>query len=169
MLRHTEHPTVIMSFKDEPIMLELLRYAALYHDAIMDFTSKTNEEESAYLAYKHLANLPCLQRNTVVGMILATKDPRYVKAECERLFVEWDRKILRSTDWGELLNYEHMIRGEYTGVVNMQEYEQKRWEFLVKASQDYSNPLLRDLAHYVVNPHLRSVIGPGYASGARPS
>ncbi|HWS90537.1 MAG TPA: hypothetical protein VN282_26450 [Pyrinomonadaceae bacterium] len=97
---------------------DALRFAAWFHDAVYDTRSSTNEEESAALAERALAELrvPAVRSDLVRRLILATK--RH-KAEGGRpdfgLFLDADLSIL-GTDAETYLAYSEAIRGEYAWV-----------------------------------------------------
>jgi len=92
---------------------EMLRYVALFHDAIYLPLRSDNEEESALLAGDCLKNYS--RRDEVVSAILATKAHDSIHRLAKK-FNEWDCSILDATDWGTLKNYESGIAFEYSEV-----------------------------------------------------
>ena len=124
---------------------EMLRYVALFHDAIYDPLSATNEEDSARLAESCLTNYD--RREEVMGIVLATKNHRSDEA-LARKFNTWDCAILGDTSWDNLLEYEDGIAFEYQ-VVPPEVYRRERSRFLRSAASEYDNPLLERLADVV--------------------
>ncbi len=124
---------------------EMLRYVALFHDAIYDPLRATNEEDSAHLAETCLTGYD--RREEVVRIILATKNHRSEEA-LARKFNTWDCAILGDTSWENLREYEDGIAFEYQ-VVPPEVYRRERSRFLRSAATEYSNPLLERLADAV--------------------
>jgi len=127
--------------------VEMLRYVALFHDAVYAPLRSDNEEESAKLAAKYLAKYS--RRDEVIEAILATKkhESEYPLAQ---LFNSWDCAILHETNWKKLVAYEEDIAFEYRDV-ERETYRRERSRFLRKAAQDHANPSLMRLADEVEN------------------
>jgi predicted metal-dependent HD superfamily phosphohydrolase len=124
---------------------EMLRYVALFHDAIYEPLATGNEEQSARLASLHLTNYP--RRVEVISLIMATKSHQSNDALAKK-FNGWDCAILRETSWERLLEYEEGIAYEYREL-DRETYRRERSEFLKSAAESYENPLLGRLADEV--------------------
>lgn len=146
--------TLVNQTELAPADQEMLNYVALFHDAIYQPLSATNEEDSARLAEKYLIGYG--RQDEVVRAILATKHHRIEEASKGRLeeekliglFNAWDCAILSETSWEELLSYEDGIAFEYREV-DRDVYRRERSRFLRGAAKDYDNPLLERLANEV--------------------
>jgi predicted metal-dependent HD superfamily phosphohydrolase len=136
---------------------EMLRYVALFHDAIYSPLRGDNEEESAQLAVFYLRNYP--RWDEVITTILSTKEHHSTdRLACK--FNAWDCAILQEQRWAKLLAYEQGIAHEYAEVAP-EMYRRERARFLEKAAVDFHNPLLVRLAKHVANE--RSVPEPEVA------
>jgi len=124
---------------------EMLRYVALFHDAIYDPFSSNNEEESARLAAQELGDYD--RKEEVVRAILATKNHQSEDG-LARKFNQWDCAILSESRWDKLMLYEQGIAFEYRAV-GPEVYRRERGRFLRSAARAYRNPLLEQLANEV--------------------
>jgi len=124
---------------------EMLRYVALFHDAVYDPFSSNNEEESAQLAAQGLSDYD--RKEEVVGLILATKNHQS-KDDLAQKFNQWDCAILSESRWDKLMTYEQGIAFEYRAV-DPEVYRRERGRFLRSAAKDYRNPFLERLANEV--------------------
>jgi predicted metal-dependent HD superfamily phosphohydrolase len=126
---------------------EMLRYVALFHDAIYAPMRADNEEESAQLAIFYLRKYP--RQAEVISAILETKDHRSLDP-LARKFNGWDCAILSEKNWEKLLDYEKGIAFEYAQVAP-EKYRRERERFLRKAAVDFRNPHLVRLAGHVAH------------------
>ncbi len=126
---------------------EMLRYAALFHDAVYDPLGSENEEASARLAEEFLPRYARLSE--VVAVILATKS-HLGESPLIRKFNDWDCAILREKAWDKLVDYERGIAFEYRQV-DPAVYRRERSKFLGASAETYRNPLLARLALEVVS------------------
>jgi predicted metal-dependent HD superfamily phosphohydrolase len=137
---------LLQNIQDDDELLEedreMLRYVALFHDAIYDPLSPENEEKSAKMAAYYLHEYP--RREEVIAAILATKTHQS-QDRLPRKFNAWDCAILRETDWDKLTFYEEAVAFEFKDV-DPETYRRERAKFLRKAAQDYDNLLLARLA-----------------------
>jgi predicted metal-dependent HD superfamily phosphohydrolase len=124
---------------------EMLRYVALFHDAIYSPARGDNEEESAQLAICYLRKYA--RWDEVITAILSTKD-HYALDRLTRKFNAWDCGILSESNWAKLLDYEEAVAFEYAQVAP-ERYRRERDRFLRKAAVDFSNPCLVRLAKQV--------------------
>ena len=124
---------------------EVLRYTALFHDAIYEPLAPDNEEQSARLAALHLAYYP--RKTEVISTIMATKNHRSMDPLAQK-FNAWDCAILRDDSWDRLLAYEDGIAFEYR-TIERETYRRERSRFLRKAAIDFDNALLAKLADHV--------------------
>lgn len=87
--------------------------AAIYHDAIYDPQSLSNEEDSAVLFEKESedCNISNIQRSTIISMILDTKNhtSSHIKSKD---FIEADLSIFKSS-LSRLIKYENQIFKEF--------------------------------------------------------
>jgi predicted metal-dependent HD superfamily phosphohydrolase len=143
--------TLLVSIELEPGLdesdREMLRYVALFHDAIYAPLRSDNEEESAQLAVFYLSKYS--RQDEVISAILETKDHRSLDPlACK--FNAWDCAILSEKNWAKLLDYEEGIAYEYAQIAP-EKYRRERERFLRKAAVDFSNPHLVRLAKHVAN------------------
>ncbi|MBR9706128.1 N-methyl-D-aspartate receptor NMDAR2C subunit [Candidatus Pacearchaeota archaeon] len=96
---------------------DLLEFAIFYHDAIYNTRSKTNEEDSANMALRHLSQsgLEFYEIETVDNLILATKHVQTPRDMSSKLIVDIDLAIL-GKDQETFDRYEWGIRHEYSWV-----------------------------------------------------
>jgi predicted metal-dependent HD superfamily phosphohydrolase len=121
---------------------EMLRYVALFHDAIYAPLTTDNEEQSARLAALHLPNYA--RRVEVISLIMATKSHQSNDLLAQK-FNAWDCAILRETSWERLREYEEGIAFEFCEV-DHEIYRRERSAFLRRAAETYANPMLEKLA-----------------------
>lgn len=122
---------------------EFLRYLALFHDAVYEPLSKTNEEDSAELAARFLPNYSRLEE--LKRAILSTK-AHTGQTDLEKLFNQWDCAILKSSDSQRLDQYESGIAFEFVPCVGLGVYRHERIKFLTWAAVAFENPALAELA-----------------------
>jgi uncharacterized protein len=82
--------------------IELLKAAALWHDAGYVKTYINHEEEGCVLARKHLPDFgfSADDINTICGMIMATKVPQSPKNKLEEIIADADLEYLGTADAG---------------------------------------------------------------------
>ena len=128
--------------------------AAIYHDAVYNPKSQTNEEDSAAMFSKAFHGNDSL-RNEVVQIILDTKTHE-PQSELSRIFCEMDMDIL-NRPFGELLDYEDKIFKEFQ-FVDWKIYQANRVAFLKSVANEYD---VAALIQYVENRKPRIAVYPG--------
>ena len=94
---------------------DTLLFSVFYHDIIYHSKSQKNEENSAELAQKRLAqiNYPAHKIQTCFDQIIATKTHKLSPNNDTNLFTDADLSIL-GTDWKDYEKYTNQIRLEYS-------------------------------------------------------
>jgi predicted metal-dependent HD superfamily phosphohydrolase len=140
---------LVQNIADDPELSEddreMLRYVALFHDAVYVPLNSDNEEKSAQMAAYYLHEYP--RRDEVIAAILATKTHQS-QDPLSRKFNEWDCAILGETNWDKLVWYEECIAFEFQEV-ERKTYRRERGKFLREAALAYNNALLAKLADEV--------------------
>jgi len=114
--RHYHRLTHLEHIYQELEMLEvtpLLEFATFYHDIVYDASQNDNEEQSAFLAQKRLAELNVEKElnKKVFQLIIETKTHQASTKE-NSLFLDADLAILGATE-ATYTNYTQQVRKEY--------------------------------------------------------
>ncbi len=112
--RHVEQLALVHPVRD----LDALRVAALFHDAVYDPRSTTNEADSATLADARIADLdwPVDRRAEVRRLIELTSGHEVGAADLAgSVLVDADLAIL-GTDANEYQHYANAVRAEYSHI-----------------------------------------------------
>lgn len=101
--------------KDKIVDWETVSFAIFYHDIVYRATKSNNEEMSAEIAAKRLAeiNFPQNKISKCIVMILATKKHLYTGDNDTDLFTDADLSILGQS-WDQYAVYCNQIRKEYS-------------------------------------------------------
>ena len=104
----------------------IFQFATYYHDIIYDIEAKDNEEQSATLAKKRLAQLTVPKHiiNEIYKLIILTKKHSKTDKITHAYFLDADLAILGSS-WDEYQQYTTQIRKEY-GVYSDEIYNRGR-------------------------------------------
>lgn len=136
---------------------DALLWAVVYHDAIYDPKSATNEEDSAALFNCHFNGSTGL-RAEITSIINETKTHQPTTA-LSAVFSEMDLNILRQP-LDRLLEYEHQIFKEFQ-FADFLAYQAGRLKVLQQLSQQVDNPALVHLMDYVRVRQPRIAVYPG--------
>lgn len=138
--RHWHGPRHLMSLLaeiDAANLPESLALTALYHDAVYDPQSSTNEEDSATLLLEHAASTSSAVVAQAVKLIRASKWDAVPEDTEGRAFFDLDTHQLSDRcALAERLEYERAIFREYQWV-DVATYCAKRREFLLKWAQKF--------------------------------
>lgn len=132
-----------------------LIFATLYHDAIYDTTSKTNEEASALMANDELRymNVDLFDVVQVVELIISTKKHEPIEtSDSAKLFLDADLFILAAAP-SRYSEYAQGVRKEYSWV-NDEEYRIGRKAVLEKFTKR-KRIFLNDVMHTDYNDRAR--------------
>lgn len=107
--------TQLLAIKEKIKDWDTLLFSLFYHDVIYSIIAKDNEEKSAALVEKRLAqiNYPQQKVQLCVQQILATKSHLFSTDNDTNYFTDADLTIL-GTDWPEYEQYTKAIRREYS-------------------------------------------------------
>jgi predicted metal-dependent HD superfamily phosphohydrolase len=110
----------LMKVRSQITDLDTTLFAVFYHDIIYKATSGTNEEDSAKLAQKRLAEIgfPAEKITTCAQMILATKNHQLTENTDTNLFTDADLAILGQPrddyqQYSENVRKEHSIYPDF--------------------------------------------------------
>lgn len=131
---NTDHILDILNLIEEncedPMNKHMLVAAAIYHDAVYDIKSKTNEEDSAVLFAEHTKHVPANGKwiAEVIKIIQATSDHNATTA-LGQTFCEFDLNGLTHGNLKRVLTDEWKIMLEYQRF-DYSEYRKGRIDFL---------------------------------------
>lgn len=104
----------LIPIKEDIVDWSSLLFTLFYHDIVYSPTSKSNEEDSARFAIKHLQEIGCQQQliNTCEEQILATKSHQKQDNKDTQLFLDADLSIL-GFKRDNYITYSKQVRKEY--------------------------------------------------------
>ena len=106
--------------------------AVLYHDAVYNIGSKTNEEDSVKVFLEDLSdNFLYSSRNQISRMIMSTKTHEWTDDICANEIVDLDLSGLGSP-WEKYMQDSNNVIKEYLHIYTPEELKKGRTEFLKK-------------------------------------
>lgn len=136
---------------EERKILDLLFFAAFYHDIIYDINSKYNEKESAKLAIKRLSKFDLEKEDLEkISFWIEKTASHFSKTESKKdyftsLFLDADLAILGS-EKKDYIFYNQQIRKEYSSIPDEVYFKNRKLflEFLLKRKAIFRLPFFKE-------------------------